>query len=62
MTLGLTQPLTEMSTRSMSWGGKCGRFLGLTDCLEIWDSLNLVEPSGPVQNCNGIALPLPNLT
>ena len=28
------------------------------DCLEMW-SLILLEPSGPVQACNGIALPLP---
>ena len=40
MTLGSTQPLTEMCTRSISWG-KDGRYLGLTtlppactDCLE----------------------------
>jgi len=25
MALGLTQPLTEMSTRNNSWGGKGGR-------------------------------------
>ena len=44
-------------------GGKGGRCLELTtlppscaDCLEIW-GLNLLEPSGPVQACNGIALP-----
>jgi len=44
MTLGLTQPLTEMSTRNISWGGKGGRCVGLTtlphscaDCLEIWE-------------------------
>jgi len=30
MALGLTQPLTEMSTRNISWGGKGGRFVGLT--------------------------------
>ena len=44
MALGLTQPLTEMSTRNISWGGgKEGRRVGLTtlppscaDCLEIW--------------------------
>jgi hypothetical protein len=28
------------------------------DCLEIW-GLNLLEPSGPVKACNGIALLLP---
>jgi hypothetical protein len=26
MTLGLTQPLTEMSTRNISWGGKGSRY------------------------------------
>jgi len=46
MALGLNQPLTEMSTRNISWGGeggKGGRCLGLTmlppsyaDCREIW--------------------------
>ena len=30
MTLGLTQPLTEMSTRNISWGGNGGRYEGLT--------------------------------
>jgi len=42
MALGLTQPLTETSTRTISWG-KGSRCLGLTtlppscaDCLEIW--------------------------
>jgi hypothetical protein len=44
MALGLTQPLTEMSTRNVSWGVKYGRAVGLTtlphlcvDCLEIWE-------------------------
>ena len=44
MALGSSQPLTEMSTRNISWGGKGGRCLGLTtlppscaDCLEIWE-------------------------
>jgi hypothetical protein len=48
----------------MSWG-KGGRCVGLTtlppscaDCLKISGSLNLLEPSGPVKACNGIALPL----
>ena len=65
MALGSTQPLTEMSTRNISWGVKAGGAYG-------WQpyhlhvpivlksvSLNLLEPSGPVQSCNGIALPLP---
>jgi len=44
MALGLTQPLTEMSTRNTSWGGECDRRVGLTtlppscaDCFEIWE-------------------------
>ena len=47
LALGLTQSLTEMSTRNISWG-KGGRCVGLTtlpplcaDCLEIW------EPQAP---------------
>jgi hypothetical protein len=45
-------------------GDKVGRCLGLTNlppsyayCLEIWEP-NLMESSGPVGACNGIALPL----
>jgi hypothetical protein len=26
------------------------------DCLDIWVSLSLLEPSWPVQACNGVAL------
>ena len=47
--LGSTQPLTEMSTRDISWGGGIGRCVGLTnlplsctDCHEIWGP----QPSG----------------
>ena len=43
MALGSTQPLTEMSTKNISWGGKGSECQGLTalsvscaDCLEIW--------------------------
>jgi len=63
MTLGLTQPPTEISTRNIYVGVKGGRCVGLTtlppscgDCLEIWEPQN----SGtlrPVQACNGTALP-----
>jgi hypothetical protein len=48
MALGLTQPLTEMSARNNSWGGKGGWCIGLTtlppscaDCLEIWNPQGL---------------------
>jgi predicted membrane-bound spermidine synthase len=62
MALGLTEPLTEISTRNISWGVKTAGAYGWqpyhlhVPCLEIW-SLKLLEPSGPVQACNGIALP-----
>jgi hypothetical protein len=38
-------------------GGKGGWCVGLTTLLPSSGSLNLLEPSGPVQACNGIALP-----
>jgi hypothetical protein len=63
MALGSTQPLTEMSNRYISWG-KGGQCVGLTtlppSCADLVlksGSLNLLEPSGPVKACNGIALP-----
>jgi hypothetical protein len=62
MYMGSTQPLTKMSTRSISWG-KGGRCVGLTilppscaDYLNKSGSFNLLQPSGPVKACNGIAL------
>jgi len=62
MALGLTQPLTEMSIRNISWGQKWP--VRRADKLTTFHvpivlksgSLNLLEPSGPVQACNGIAL------
>jgi hypothetical protein len=62
MTLGSTQSPTEMSTRNIP-GGKGGRCVGLTalplhvPIVSKSGSLNLLEPSGPVKACNGIALP-----
>jgi hypothetical protein len=47
MTLGSTQSLTEMSTRNISWG--------MPIVLKP-RSLNLLEPSRPVQVCNAIVL------
>ena len=62
MALGSTQPLTEMSTRLFPTG-KGGRWVRLTtlppSCAVVTKSgnLNFLEPSGPLQACNGIALP-----
>ena len=63
MALGSTQPLTEMSIKSISWGGKGGRCVRLTtlppSCAVVMNSGNLkfLEPSGPLQACNGTDLP-----
>ena len=55
--LGSTQPLTEMSTGNISWGGKGGRCVGLTtlppscaDCLEIWEP----QLPGTLRVCPGL--------
>ena len=63
MALGSTQPLTEMSTRSISWGWR--RPVRKNDnlppsCAVVTKSVNLnyLEPSGPLQACNGTDLPL----
>ena len=62
MALGSTQRLTEMSTRSISWGtgGRCVRLTTLQpSCAVVMKSgnLNFLEPSGPLQACNGTGLP-----
>jgi len=62
MALGSTQPLTEMSTQEHFLGVKSGRYVRLTlppSCAVVTKSgnLNFVEPFGPVQACNGTALP-----
>jgi len=62
MALGSTQPLTEMSTMSISWGkgGRCIRLTTLPpSCAVVMKSgnLNFLEPSGPLQARNGTALP-----
>ena len=57
--------LTEMSTRNISWEVKVAGSWGWqpyhlhVPTVFKSGSLNLLEPSGPVQACNGIALPLP---
>ena len=64
MELRSTQPLTEMSTRKFlsGKGGRCKGwqpyYLHVPIVLKF-GSLILLEPSGPVQACNSIALPLP---
>jgi hypothetical protein len=63
MALGSTQPLTEMSTKCISWGkgGRCVRLTTLPpSCAVVMKSGNrkFLEPSGPLQASNGTALPL----
>ena len=63
MALGSTQSLTEMSTGRISWGGKGGRGVRLTtlppSCVVVmkFGYLIFLEPSGPLQACNGTDLP-----
>ena len=58
-------PLIEISTRNISWGVKAaGACDWQSDHLHVTivlksGSLSLLEPSGCVQACNGVALPLP---
>jgi hypothetical protein len=58
MALGSTWPPTEMNTRCIP-GGKGGRCIRLTtlppSCAIVMKSgnLNFLEPSGPLQACNG---------
>jgi len=57
MALGSTEPLTEMSTRNISWGVKAAACVGLTtlppscaDCLEIWKP----QSPGTLRACPGL--------
>jgi len=64
MALVFIQPLTEKSTRNISWGVKAsGAYSWQPYHLHVptvlkSGSLNLLEPSGPVKARNGIALHL----
>jgi hypothetical protein len=66
MALGLTQPVREISARNISLGVKAACAYGLphyhlhVPIVLKSGSSSLLEPSGPVQACNGIALPLVN--
>ena len=62
MALVSTHPLTEMSTRSISWGkgGRCVRLTILPPSCAVvmkFGNPNFLEPSGPLQACNGTDLP-----
>jgi hypothetical protein len=65
MAVWLTQPLTEMSTRNISWGVKVTDAYGWqpyqlhVPIVLKSGSLILLDPSEPVQACSGIAVPLP---
>ena len=64
MALGSTQPVTEMITMSISWEQrrpvrKADNLLPSYAAVTKSGSLNFLEPSGPLQACNGTALPLP---
>ena len=60
--LGLTQSLTEMSTRNISWEVKAASAYGwqpyhhYVPIVLKSGSLKLLEPSGTVQACNGIVI------
>jgi len=63
MALGSTQPLTEMSTDFQGLKAvECVRLTTLSpSCAIVMQSgnFNFLEPSGPLQACNGTDLPLP---
>jgi hypothetical protein len=67
MALGSTQPVTEMSTRNIFWGVKAAGAYGCqpyhlhVPIVLKSGRLNLLEPSGPVEACNGIAVPFTSL-
>jgi len=56
MALGLTQPLSDMNTRNISWGSKGGRCVGLTSPPSCADYLEIWEPqiSGTLRACPGL--------
>jgi hypothetical protein len=65
MTLGSTQPLTEMSTRNLPWGVKGGRRIRLTNLLPSVSRLSRenvgastsLKPMGFHVLLTGVALP-----
>ena len=64
MAMVSTLPLTEMSTRRISWGQiqpmlKADNLTTSPYLVMKSGNLNFLEPSGPLQACNGTDLPLP---
>ena len=65
MALGSTQPLKEMSSRRISWGqmrpvrkaDNLTTFMCRCAVVMKYGNLNFLEPSGPLQACNGTDLP-----
>jgi hypothetical protein len=60
MALGWIQPLTEMSTRNISWGGKGGRCVGLTTLPTYVNSLEILGGSTS-WNPEGLSRPVMEL-
>jgi hypothetical protein len=63
MVLGLTQPLTDVSTRKCSWEAERGRQLGLTTSLpsvsrlhKECEILNILQPYRPSHHVTGMAV------
>jgi hypothetical protein len=61
MAMESTYPLTEMSTRNISWKKKAASADNITITALKFGIFNLMEPSRHIQGCNGIALLLRNL-
>ena len=63
-----TRSTTEMSTRIISWGVKAAGVYGWEPChlhvpiVSLSDSLNLLEPSGPLLACTGTVVHFTNQT
>jgi len=61
MALGLTQPLTEMSTRNISWGGKGGRCVRLTNLTTFMCRLSWNLGASNSWNPQGLSRPVMGL-
>jgi hypothetical protein len=61
MALGSTQPLTEMSTRNISWGGKGGQCVGLTTLPSFMCRLSRNLEASTSWNPKGLSRPVMGL-